>query len=122
MPQRATARGPHATAPSPGDRLALWARVALGILLGVLITQWPYPHGCGWPLARYLGAVGVVVLAGAWIAVVSWRLRSGIAHVLAYLLLFWGMALVAERVLPRVGYAAEQGQWGCGVGGLKVEG
>ena len=55
----------------------------------------------------------MVVLAGVWIAVVSWKLRSGAAHALAFLLLFWGIVLVAERVLPRVGYAAERASWGC---------
>ena len=87
--------------------------MALGATLGGLITQWPYPHGCGWPLAGYFGAGAMVVLAGIWIAGVSWKLRSGAAHVLAFLLLFWGMVLVAERVLPRVGYAAERASWGC---------
>lgn len=87
--------------------------MALGAILGGLITQWPYPHACGWPLAGYLAAVAMVVLAGVWIAVVSWKLRSGAAHVLAFLLLFWGIALVAERVLPRTGYAAEHASWRC---------
>lgn len=91
--------------------------MALGATLGGLITQWPYRHACGWPLAEYLGAAAMVVVAGVWIAVVSWKLRSGAAHVLAFLLVFWGIALVAERVLPRTGYAAEHASWRCQASG-----
>lgn len=83
------------------------------MMLGALITQWPYPRACGLPLAGYLGAVGAVLVAGVWIAAVSWKLRSAAAHVLAFLLLLWGIGLAAERVLPRVGYAAERAGWSC---------
>jgi hypothetical protein len=113
-PQRRITRVSSPTsAVSRGDRVGLWARVGLGAVLGGLMTQWPYPHACGGPLAGYLGAVSMVVLAGIWIAVVSWKLRSAAAHVLAFLLLFWGIVLAAERVLPRVGYAAERATWQC---------
>ena len=77
------------------------------------MTQWPYARGCGWLLAGYLSAVAMVMLAAGWVAVASWKLRDGAAHVLAVLLLLWGLGLVAERVLPRVGYAAQQATWGC---------
>jgi hypothetical protein len=50
------------------------------------------------------------------IAIVSWELRNVAAHVLAFLMLFWGMALVAERVLPRVGYATQRADWSCAEG------
>jgi hypothetical protein len=55
----------------------------------------------------------MVIVAGVWIAAVSWKLRSGAAHATALLLLWWGTALAAERVLPRIGYAAERGTWTC---------
>ena len=51
---------------------ALWARVALGVVLGAMITQWPYPHACGWGLLQYFGAVAMVMVTGAWIAAASW--------------------------------------------------
>jgi heme A synthase len=102
-----------AVIPTRGDHVALWARLLLGVALGVAMTQWPYPHGCGVPLSGYLGAVAMVVLAGAWIAVSSWKLRVGVVHTLALLLLFWGIVLAAERALPRVGYAAERATWRC---------
>lgn len=98
---------------APEGAVALWARVALGLALGGVMTQWPYAHGCGWQLAGYLGAVAMVMLAGGWIAFASWRHRSGPAHILALLLLYWGLVLAAEQLLPRVGYAADQASWGC---------
>jgi hypothetical protein len=82
-------------------------------VLGGMMTQWPYPHGCGLPLAEYLGAVAMVLVAGAWIAVASWRLRNPPSHILALLLLLWGIALAAGQVLPRIGYAAERWTWQC---------
>lgn len=112
-PPRRTTRPSTPPARSRGERIGLWARVALGALLGALITQWPYPKGCGIPLAGYLGAVGSVLVAGTWIAAVSWQRRSAAAHAVAFLLLLWAIALAAERVLPRVGYAAERASWTC---------
>lgn len=107
----------HAEPPTRLDAAALWARMLLAIGLGTAMTQWPYVHGCGWPLAGYLGAVGMVLIAGAGLAFDSWRLRSGVIHVLALLLAFWAVVLVAEQALPRVGYAAESAAWSCGSGG-----
>jgi hypothetical protein len=108
--------GPRrSAAPSPRWALAaLWGRVTLAAALGAGMTQWPYPHACGWPLLGYLGAVATVLLAGAWLALASWRLRNGLTHILSLLLLYWGLVLAAEQVLPRVGYAAEEAGWLCG--------
>jgi hypothetical protein len=99
--------------PTRADHVALWARVLLGAVLGGMMTQWPYPNGCGLPLVEYLGAVAMVMVAGGWIAVVSWRLRNAPCHVLALLLLLWGIALAAGQVLPRIGYAAQRWSWQC---------
>jgi hypothetical protein len=95
------------------DHLALWARVLLGLALAAAMTQWPYPYACDLPLLGYLGAVAAVLLAGGWIAFASWNLRSGLAHVLSLVIVFWGIVLAAEQALPRVGYAAEQASWRC---------
>jgi hypothetical protein len=97
-----------------GDLVALWARVLLGISLGGLMTQWPYPYGCGLPLLGYLGAILTVLLTGAWIAFASWKLRSGVSHILSLILFFWGIVLAAEQLLPRIGYAADRASWRCG--------
>ena len=100
-------------APTRGDTVALWARVFLGMVFGGVMTQWPYWYGCGLPLLGYLGAVAMVMVTGAWIAVASWRLRNEVAHILALVILLWGIVLAAEQVLPRIGYAAERASWGC---------
>ena len=99
--------------PKRGDLLGLWGRVLLGLVLGAAMTQWPYPHACGWALLGYSAAVAAVVLAGAWIAFASWKLRRGFPHVLSLLLIYWGLVLAAELLLPRIGYAAEQAAWRC---------
>lgn len=104
---------PSIAAPPRGHLVALWARVLLGIALGGWMTQWPYPHGCGWPLLGYLGAVLTVLLTGAWIAFASWKLRSGVTHILSLILFFWGIVLAAEQLLPRIGYAADRASWRC---------
>jgi hypothetical protein len=99
--------------PTRGPLIALWARVLLGIGLGAVMTQWPYPHGCGLALAGYLGAIGIVMLTGAWIAFASWKLRSGLPHILSLILFYWGIVLAAEQLLPRLGYAATAAGWAC---------
>jgi hypothetical protein len=108
-PRVAPSRG----TPTRGDLVALWARVLLGIALGGLMTQWPYPYGCGLPLLGYFGGIFTVLLTGGWIAFASWRLRSGVTHLLAVILFFWGIVLAAEQLLPRIGYAADQASWRC---------
>ena len=85
--------------------LGVMLRLLLSILLGVGIVFWPYEAKCGFGLAAYLAAVGVVVVSGAWSAVWSWRHRSGRAHSLSLLILLWGLVLAGMEVLPRIGYA-----------------
>ncbi len=90
-----------------------WIRLILAGLLGIGMTQWPYTHGCGVPLYGYLGAVGVVIVASFWSLVSSWKSRSGLAHTLSIVLLFWGSALAAREILPRIGYARHPAVWAC---------
>jgi hypothetical protein len=99
--------------PSRRDVAALWARAFLAVALGGLMTQWPYPHGCGWPLLGYLGAVFTVLLAASWVGIATWKLRSAVAHILSLILFFWGTVLAAEQLLPRIGYAADEASWEC---------
>lgn len=79
---------------------------------------WPYEARCGAGLFGYLAALGVLLAAGTWSAVWSWRHRSPRAHVLSLLLMLWGGTLAAREVLPRVGYAipteAHPASWMCG--------
>jgi len=107
-PTRSVAVRPH------WDVAALWGRVILGVALGAAMILWPYPHVCGWPLLGYFGAVAAVLLAGAWIAFASWRLRNGLTHLVSFVLFYWGLVLAAEQVLPRIGYAADPAAWLCG--------
>jgi hypothetical protein len=101
------------TDPTRSNLAALWARVALGVVLGVGISQWPYAHACGMGLVQYFGAVVMVLVTGAWIAVAAWSRRHATSHVVGLLLILWGMALATYEILPRVGYAVLRWTWQC---------
>lgn len=90
---------------SKSSLFGVYARLTLSVALGVGMTIWPYEMRCGAGLAAYLAAVVVVVTAGVWSSVWSWRHRAAKAHVLSLLLILWGLILGAQQVLPRVGYA-----------------
>jgi hypothetical protein len=77
------------------------------------MTQWPYAHRCGLGTLLYLGAAGVVVVAGIWSAASSWRRHSAAAHVIGLGVVLAGLALVALEVAPRVGYARTTLPWMC---------
>lgn len=105
---------PIASVESPAyERTALWGRVVLGASLGILMTNWPYAHDCGWALLGYSAAVVTVLITGAWIALAAWKQHSGPAHIFALILFYWGLVLAAEQVLPRVGYGWLNATWTC---------
>jgi hypothetical protein len=92
------------------------ARLVLATALGVGMLFWPYPAKCGLGLAGYLAATGVVVAAGAWSSVWTWRHRSSRGHVLSLLLVLWGGVLAGIEILPRIGYAKpdpNRPAWSC---------
>jgi hypothetical protein len=97
------------------QRISVWLRLVLAAGLAGAITQWPYAYECGRPLYSYLGAIAMVLVAGAWASVWAWRLRAAAAHVLALIVVFWGITLAAEQLLPRIGYAAVTQEWRCRV-------
>src|SRR5574341_678917 len=103
--------GPRET--SARDRLGSWLKAGLGVVAGVLMTQWPYAHACGLGLYLYLGAVLAVTVAGGWASVSSWKHRMAVAHVLSLGVVLWGLVLAAAQILPRVGYAAAAAGWRC---------
>lgn len=111
--------GAAAIAGRPGERpssrewVGTWARVGLGLLIGIGMTQWPYTHGCGFRLWFYLAGVATVLVAGVWSSISSWRRRLGVAHVLSQGLIVWGLILAAREILPRVGYAKDAATWFC---------
>src|SRR6185312_12684409 len=98
--------------------LGVMARLLLAIALGVGIMFWPYSTKCGMGLFGYLAASVVVIVAGGWSAIWTWRQRSASGHVLSLLLILWGALLAAQQVLPRIGYAkpdpAHPAIWMCG--------
>jgi hypothetical protein len=96
--------------------LGVMARLVLAVALGVGMLFWPYEARCGLGLAAYLAAVGVVVGAGVWTSIWTWRHRSSRGHVLSLLLILWGGILGAIEILPRAGYAKPdptRATWGC---------
>jgi hypothetical protein len=113
LPRSTRAAGHGAEGPSGGQWLGTWARVALGLLIGIGMTQWPYTHGCGLRLIFYLIGVLTVLVAGVWSSLSSWRRRLGLAHILSQLLIVWGLVLAGREVLPRIGYARMEAPWLC---------
>jgi hypothetical protein len=99
------------------NTLGVMARLVLAVVLGGAMLFWPYSARCGAGLLAYLAAVGVVVTAGVWTSIWTWRHRSARAHVLSLLIVLWGGVLGAVEVLPRVGYAtptpAHPAEWIC---------
>jgi len=83
----------------------VYGRLLLSLAAGVCMVAWPYEARCGVGLAGYLAAVGVVTASGIWSAVWTFRHRAPRAHILALLLMLWGLTLAAIEVLPRIGYA-----------------
>ena len=97
--------------------LGVMLRLLLATALGVGMVFWPYAARCGGGLFLYLGAVTVLMGAGLWSAVWTWRHRAAKAHILSLLLTLWGGTLAATEVLPRLGYAipteAHPAAWMC---------
>src|SRR5437870_1830410 len=101
-------------APSAREWIGTWAKVGLGVLVGIGVAPgvWPYTHGCGVRLIFYLIGVTTVVAAGVWAGMSSWKRRLGFAHVLSQVLIVWGILLLTREVLPRVG-AKPEALWLC---------
>jgi hypothetical protein len=93
--------------------IGMWLRVLLGLSVAVMMGWWPYPRACGLPLAGYLGAVTTVIMGGGWAAISSWKVRSGLAHTIALIVMFFGIVLAASELLPRTGYAVRHATWTC---------
>ena len=111
-PGRPPAPRPSATGRPP---LGVWAQVAAAMVLAAAFTQWPYEAACGWGLLGYGSAVTALLIVGGWCVTEAWRARLAAAHVVSLIVVFWGIALAAEVVLPRIGYAAESATWRCTV-------
>ena len=90
--------------------------LVLSLCLGML--SWPYDVSCGASLFGYMIAVATVAIGGFWTSLTTWRHRMPRSHVVALLVLLWGLGLAASQVLPRVGYASPAPDrattWRCG--------
>jgi hypothetical protein len=97
--------------------MAAWARLLLGLALGVGMLFWPYPARCGPWLGLYLLGVTVLTAGGVWASVWTWRHRTPRAHLLALLLILEGLVLGGLQILPRAGYAkpdaGHPATWSC---------
>jgi hypothetical protein len=87
-------------------RIGVWARLALVAILAGALFFWPYARTCGWGLLAYMASQATIVVGGLWVAVCTWHCRMARTHALAIVMLLWGLALVANQILPRVGYGA----------------
>jgi hypothetical protein len=115
-PARRAAEPPsRRAAETPRHRVVLttWLRVLLGIGVAAAMTQWPYAHSCGLELGYYLGAAAVVILAGGWGTVISWRRRMPGAHIVSLLVTLWGAGLAGKVVLDRTSYVRTPLVWRC---------
>jgi hypothetical protein len=89
----------------------VWAVVCLGVALGIALPQWPYGREYGWGLVFYLVAVALLVVSTVWGLLLSWHIRMGFAHIVSLAAFLWSLALIAEVILPRVGYAKVAAAW-----------
>jgi hypothetical protein len=112
-PPVAATRQPRPAGRSLPSVPGVWASVALGVLLGAALTQWPYAGTCGAGLGLKVAATAVVPIAGVWAAARSWRRRMAAAHITALLIIAWGLALLTHEVIPRTPYWPEPAAWLC---------
>jgi hypothetical protein len=113
-----TAKSPEARAAAVDTQrrtstLGVFVRLSLAVALGVAVVFWPYGSRCGIGLAAYLAVVAVLIGAGIWSGVWTWRHRAARGHVLSLLIVLWGLILVSMEVLPRTGYAVATAAWTC---------
>ena len=108
---------PPAPAAPGGGRawLGMWVRTLLVGGLAVGLNAWPWSHYCGWRVYWYVTGVSVLALASLWIMLVSWRRRSGLTHLLGFLIFGYAVWLGTVEILPRTGYAKVQKTWNCPV-------
>jgi len=112
----AKASAPVAPARQPRSWIA-WGQLTVAIAAGASLWFWPWATRCGLNAMTFTAATGAVTALGLWSAVGSWRHRQGLAHVLSFIVMVWGLVLGAREVLPRMGYAIptveRPAEWGC---------
>ena len=95
---------PAATPARPVSRVGAFLRLGLAGALAAGMLLWPFDKHCGVGLALYLFSVATLIVAGGWSAMWTWRHRTPRAHLLALVIVLWGIVLASVEILPRVGY------------------
>jgi hypothetical protein len=88
-----------------GASFGVYFRLTLVSCLAVSLVCWPYDVTCGAMLTGYLAAVIVLVVGGVWTAIATFTYQMPVRHLVALMMILWGMALGAGELLPRIGYA-----------------
>jgi hypothetical protein len=101
-----------------GASFGVYFRLTLVVCLAISIVCWPYDISCGITLWGYLAAVLVLIVGGIWTAQATFRYQMPQRHLIALLLILWGLWLGGAQVLPRIGYAnpipGRATSWSCG--------
>lgn len=94
-----------------------WVQLTVAVAAGVGLWFWPWATRCGLNAMTFTAATGAVTALGLWSAIGSWRHRQGLAHIMSFIVMVWGLVLGAREVLPRMGYAiptlARPAGWSC---------
>jgi len=100
-----------------GASFGVYFRLTLVVSLGISLVCWPYEVTCGPMVFGYLSAVVVLVVGGIWTAVATFTHQMPWRHLVALLMVLWGLSLGAAEVLPRIGYAnpapTRSTSWSC---------
>ena len=95
----------------------VYFRLTLVVSLAISLVCWPYDVTCGAMVFGYLAAVVVLVVGGIWTAVATFAHQMPWRHLVALMMVLWGLALGAAEVLPRIGYAVpapgRSTDWSC---------
>ena len=103
--KRETVRRERQRQDAAGASFGVYFQLTLVLSLGVSLVCWPYDVSCGAMLYGYLAAVLVLVVGGVWTAMATFTHQMPWRHLVALLIVLWGLALGAAEILPRVGYA-----------------
>ena len=88
-----------------GASFGVYFRLTLVVSLGISLVCWPYDVTCGAMVFGYLAAVVILVVGGIWTAVATFTHQMPWRHLVALLMVLWGLSLGAAELLPRIGYA-----------------
>jgi hypothetical protein len=111
--QRAAEQRAQARKTERAQTIGVLARLTLIAALGAALNFWPYARECGMGLYGFLGAEGLLVTGGIWVAFYAWHYRMPRIHLLAAAIVLSGLGLLELEVLPRIGYARTTASWAC---------